>query len=86
MDNENIEQEVFNLVREVSMTEFSIFEIRELNFFAYGIMSSLLVVHLIVRLEELFSIEISFENISMKNFESLEAIVSLVKEIQSGNS
>ena len=77
-----MKEKLINVIDDVTEGAYSIEEILKEDYEKKGMLDSLQIVELVVKLENEFDIEIDDEDLSMENMKSFDSIMNLVNRLQ----
>ena len=77
-----MKEKLINVIDEVTEGAYSTEEILKEDYEKKGMLDSLQIVELVVKLENEFDIEIDDEDLSMENMKSFDSIMNLVNRLQ----
>lgn len=77
-----MKEKLINVIDDVTEGAYSTEEILKEDYEKKGMLDSLQIVELVVKLENEFDIEIDDEDLSMENMKSFDSIMNLVNRLQ----
>ena len=80
MSKENLEDQIVQLIREVSGTDMSSDDLKKIHLYEYGVIDSLTFVHFIIGLEKLCKIQIEFEKEDFMTFSTVEKTIEWINK------